>query len=75
MKLYIIATLLSIAAPTFADNWGDFQSDNCIGETFNTGVGLRQYSSILWGIPWGQSWEDHCARASATVQAIDQLDA
>ena len=68
MKLYIIATLLSIAAPTFADNWGDFQSDNCRGETFSTGVGLRQYSSVLWGIPWGQSWEDHCARASATVQ-------
>lgn len=68
MKLFIIATLLSIAAPTFADNWGDFQSDNCIGETFNTGVGLRQYSSILWGIPPFQSWEDHCARASATVQ-------
>ena len=68
MKLYIITTLLSIAAPTFADHWGDFQSDNCVGETFSTGDGLRQYSSVLWGIPSGQSWEDHCARASATVQ-------
>ena len=68
MKLFIIATSLSIAALAFADNWGSFQSDFCRGETFSTGVGLRQYSSVLWGISWGQSWEDHCARASATVQ-------
>ena len=39
MKLFIIATSLSIAALAFADNWGSFQSDFCRGETFSTGVG------------------------------------
>ena len=33
----------------------------------NKGWGMRSYSSVLWGIPPGQSWEATCARTPATV--------
>lgn len=38
-----------------------FKADHCSGN------GYRQYSSILWDIPWGQSWEETCARTPATI--------
>lgn len=38
-----------------------FKKDQCIG------IGQRQYSAILWDIPWGQSWENTCAAMPATV--------
>lgn len=41
--------------------WGDFQTDHCVG------MGYRQYSAILWGIPWGRSWEDACAEMPADI--------
>lgn len=47
----------AIAAPY----WGTFQTDAC------TGMGLRQKSAILWGIPWGASWETTCANTGATI--------
>jgi hypothetical protein len=55
MQLFVLAIFCSIAALTSADYWGDFKADDCIGN------GLRQYSSVLHGIPFGQSWESHCA--------------
>ncbi|HET9451879.1 MAG TPA: membrane dipeptidase, partial [Aggregicoccus sp.] len=47
----------SSCAPT----WGSFQDDGCRVE------GVRQYSSILWNIPNGYSWEAACAETPATV--------
>jgi hypothetical protein len=41
--------------------WGAFKKDACVA------WGKRQYSSILWDIPWSQSWETACAGAAATI--------
>jgi len=49
-----------------ASYWGEFQSDACTKQSACdangncVGNGLRQYSAILWGIPWGRSWEAEC---------------
>src|SRR6266568_3029412 len=45
-------TQMGVITPAL--NWGKM-SYSCTG---NPGVG--KYSSILWGIPWGQSWEQAC---------------
>ena len=59
----------SIAAGPFwldpARKGPGFKADHCIG------IGLRQYSAILWDIPWGQSWENTCAATKATVNGQD----
>ena len=61
MKLIVFAITCSIAALTCADNWGSFESGPCVGD------GLRQYSSVLEGIPSGESWESRCANGPKTV--------
>ena len=61
MKLIVFAIICSIAALTCADNWGSFESGPCVGD------GLRQYSSVLEGIPSGESWESRCANGPKTV--------
>ena len=61
MKLIAFAIICSIAALACADNWGSFESGPCVGD------GLRQYSSVLNGIPSGESWESHCANGPKTV--------
>lgn len=43
-------------------HWGPFQKDGPVGN------GYRQYSSVLWGIPPGQSWEQTCAVTPAVVR-------
>lgn len=50
--------------------WGDFKRDNCKANVTN----VRQYSAILWDIPFGQSWEAACAATEAVVkgQNIEQ---
>jgi hypothetical protein len=46
--------------------WGTFKDNGCV--IFDKkGWGMRSYSSVLWGIPPGQSWEATCARAPANV--------
>jgi hypothetical protein len=46
--------------------WGTFKDNGCV--IFDSkGWGMRSYSSVLWGIPPGQSWEETCARTPATV--------
>ena len=35
-------------------HWGPVKADMCKGS------GKRQYSAVLWDIPWGKSWEDAC---------------
>ncbi|MCO5562242.1 hypothetical protein L7F22_015868 [Adiantum nelumboides] len=45
-------------------NWGSFKDDGCKGD------GRRQFSSLLWDIPSGQSWEDWCAKSWAIVDGV-----
>jgi hypothetical protein len=45
-----------------AQNWGGLQRDGCVRP------GVRQFSSILWNIPWGQSWENTCLTTPATIE-------
>jgi hypothetical protein len=46
--------------------WGTFKDNGCV--IFDSkGWGMRSYSSVLWGIPPGQSWEATCARTPANV--------
>jgi hypothetical protein len=47
-----------------AMHWGDFKRDGI------TKPGFRQYSSILWDIPWNQSWEDSCHAMPATINGM-----
>ena len=61
MQLFVLAIFCSIAALTRADYWGTFKRDGCSGD------GLRQHSSVLYGIPFGQSWESHCANGPKTT--------
>ncbi len=46
---------------TIVQRWGDFKKDNC------TKPGYRQYSAVLEGIPFGQSWEKACVSKDATI--------
>ena len=58
-----LVPLLTICAATWAygQRWGDFKKDTC------TKPGYRQYSAILWDVPFGGSWEKACASQSATI--------
>jgi hypothetical protein len=57
----LVAALAAGPAAAGAPRWGDFKDDACRGD------GLRQYSAILWDIPWGADWKDACERAGATL--------
>jgi len=65
LRLFIALFLTFFIAEQAAaedPHWGDFRKDHC------TEIGVRQYSAVLWGIPWGTSWENACATTHATVQ-------
>ncbi|KAL3161738.1 hypothetical protein ABBQ38_008835 [Trebouxia sp. C0009 RCD-2024] len=47
--------------------WGSFQQDGC------TSDGHRQYSSVLYNIPSGKSWQDWCSVWPADIQGPDGL--
>jgi hypothetical protein len=64
--LTCVTSLVLAAGPAAAAEFGSFQADMCRGEN-GSGQGVRQHSAILWGIPWGYSWEQACAETSATV--------
>jgi hypothetical protein len=56
---------IALAAPAFgAEHWGKFRYDGC---TRYKDGNYRVYKSVLWGIPWGQSWEVACSKAPATI--------
>ena len=59
--VFICLLFIVVAPPAHALKWGDFKKDACVGWK------QRQYSAILWDIPWGQSWERACATAGATI--------
>jgi hypothetical protein len=44
-----------------APRWGPVSREHC--RTLST----RQYSSILWDIPWGSSWERACRETPITI--------
>jgi hypothetical protein len=59
VPLLIIALLAACPAICAQQHWGDFATNQC------TSPGLRQYSSILWGI--NGSWEAACAGMPADI--------
>ncbi len=65
MTRFVIAVSLSLVlgVPGIAGaaNWGSFQANHC------SKLGKRQYSSILWNIPWGYSWEKACYETPANI--------
>jgi len=62
--LLLMLMALMIHMPSYAaPYWGAFKKDSCT-QIF---PGKRQYSSILYGIPSGTSWEATCAATGATV--------
>ena len=67
--MYKAITALSFALAVFVcdsasaeQRWGDFKKDQC------TALGVRQYSAVLWDIPWGKSWEEACKNMPATIE-------
>lgn len=65
----LIVTLVAISPAAAEQHWGDFKQDQC------TGDGLRQYSSVLWDIPFGASWEAACASMPGTINGQTYLPA
>jgi len=46
---------LAVTSVAFAgQHWGPFKDDGC------QAADSKQFSSILWDIPWGESWEQAC---------------
>lgn len=58
----LVVTLCATDSIAAGPRWGDFKKDQC------TTTGTRQYSAILWDIPWGQSWEKTCDTMPATIK-------
>jgi hypothetical protein len=50
--------ILFLSSQAMAMDWGPVKDDAC------RGAGVRQYSAVLWNIPWGSSWENSCAATS-----------
>lgn len=48
-------------------NWGDFKNDGCSRAT----PGTTQYSSRLWGIRPGMSWENACKNTWGKINGVD----
>ena len=62
MKFICLYLLIFAVVPVNTQNWGSFRKDDC---TYDC---KRQYSSILWNIPWGQSWDTACKNTAATIE-------
>jgi hypothetical protein len=59
-SLFIAHTILTHCV--YAElSWGKFESNGCVGDC------LRTDYAILWGIPFGQSWEDACSSMSTVI--------
>lgn len=66
-KSLCLFSLIFFSAEGFAaPSWGEFKKDGCT----SSNPGLRQYSSVLQGIPWGSSWERACEAAEAEVAGV-----
>jgi hypothetical protein len=57
--------LATLGGQAHADTyWGNFSFYGC----WEGKPGYAKYAAVLYDIPWGQSWEDHCNNKSAYVQ-------
>jgi hypothetical protein len=70
MKLFMIAAFLSFAASTYG-NHVHLKPEYCLGETFNTGLGIRLHTpyaeiqGVNISVPY--SSQDQCAQSSALL--------
>ncbi len=70
----LAATTLATAgsAPAMAaPHWGKFRDDGI--QTIKVDGEYRKvrvYQSVLWGIPWGHSWEATCAKTPAKIKGV-----
>lgn len=60
----LLAAFVFTAPAVAKEHWGKFRYDGCVA--YKDGK-YRVYKSILWGIPWGHSWEVACSHAAATL--------
>ena len=65
MRRLILTMLVSVlfASSAWATNWGTFKNDGCVRSGHDV---FRRYSSVLWNIPRGVSWEVTCKRTAGT---------
>jgi hypothetical protein len=67
IKSSLTAGMLSVVlmnpAIAQAAYWGDLRDNGCKAN----GEKVHSYSAILWGIPWGASWENACATTPLSV--------
>jgi hypothetical protein len=67
-KVFRFGALLGViafATPAMAaQHWGSFRDDGCV--KYKEGK-YRVFKSVLWGIPWGHSWEVACSKMPATI--------
>ena len=70
MKTLLAAlTVCVFATPALsAQHWGSFKDNGCV--THN-GKKFHVYSSVLWDIPWGDSWEVACSKMPAKVHGFE----
>lgn len=67
-KLLAALAICAFATPALAgQHWGSFKDNGCVR---SKGAKYHVYSSVLWGIPWGASWEVACAKMPATVHGF-----
>jgi hypothetical protein len=66
---FVVALIIcTIATPALAkQHWGSFKDNGCVTQKSRK---FRVYSSVLWGIPWGESWEVACSKMPATVHGV-----
>ncbi len=57
----LIAVSLFASSANAGPYWGDFKADHCVCD------GFRQYSAILWDIPWGTNWAQACYSTDAVI--------
>lgn len=50
----VLGVMLLLSSQALAVNWGALKDDGC------KSTGFRQFSAILWNIPWGANWENAC---------------
>ncbi len=64
-KLLAVLAICVFATPALAaQHWGSFKDNGCVS---GKGRKFHVYSSVLWGIPWGASWEVACSKMPARV--------
>ena len=55
VNIPLLGAILLLSSQALAVNWGSLKDDGC------KSTGFRQFSAILWNIPWGANWESACA--------------